>query len=407
MADRGNYEVLWADNALPEDFGDADTYVPTNPAYPEQSPNQYSVGWFVSPNTVVKQPHQWLNAWAQSVDWQIYNAMSESGEWMPEFNYTVGAVVYVGELKFRALVANQNVNPVGNPTTWAPTKFYTWDETHADFLALKAKADGHIDAVMDPHGTTWANFVNGVGASKSAIDNAIAAQNAVALAHIQATNNPHGLTPEQIDCLHVVRGGNYTGTISMLRMDLPGSSGIRRLSQGMEFFATGLRLGIDTAKSCAQKNGKAMLTDNNLHDLRIRNNNKFDVPVPDIHLALLDGLNAYAAPIGTVIEYTADAGIEYTDRNGVVRIAGQDELPLGVEGLALRPGFNQRLTVTGLKKGEGTASAIVDGLQLVNTIDYQDENLLSYLPNAVSVRDLRAWDVVLTRYQASHLGYLP
>ena len=119
MTTRPSLDVLWAQDALPDNIGDADTYVPANPAYPEQKPNQYSAGWSVTGKTVVKQPHQWINSWYQSVDWRLMEWYARNFAWQPEITYAAGAVITVSNLRYVALSANSNKPPATNPAIWA------------------------------------------------------------------------------------------------------------------------------------------------------------------------------------------------------------------------------------------------------------------------------------------------
>lgn len=401
MALRPLYQSLWAETALPEDIGDADTYVPSNPSYPEATANQYNEGWYVSPGMVVKQPHQWWNSWYQSVDWQLMNSYQENYGWQPEFEYKEGSLAYKDSVRYIALRSNTGQSPEASPADWVPAKFYTYAEAQADYNARVTAVDGHILNKNNPHQVTYAQLD---GMSQGQIDTAVAQVSNEAEEHIADENNPHELTPEQVRCLHKDTGGTFEGQVGILRVLLPGGE-IRRLASGFEMMLdNGSRFGVDTAKSREQKDGLPMLKDSSYAEFRARNAHKFHVPIPDLHLPLSSWLNAYSAPVDSVIEYTSIEEVMYTDKTGAAQTAAVDEPAFSSGGLVLNSLAGQSLSAEGLAVDvAGTVFGIVDGVPWVFQGTLNKNNLLEYF-TGTSLRDLRVWAITLTQYQLAALG---
>ena len=153
MAQRPKYINLWAESALPEDIGDADVYVPQNPAYPEQTTNQYLTGWYVPPlNDLVKQPHQWINAWAYTVDLAILEAMQSGPTYDATVTYRKGGMVNANGVWWAAKSDGQLSAP--NVTQWSKTQFTDVDEFQASLAELNAKQTAHEGRRDNPHNVT-------------------------------------------------------------------------------------------------------------------------------------------------------------------------------------------------------------------------------------------------------------
>ena len=399
MTTRPSLAVLWAQDALPDNIGDADTYVPANPAYPEQKPNQYSAGWSVTGKKVVKQPHQWINSWYQSVDWRLMEWYARNFAWQPEITYAAGAVITVSNLRYVALSANTNKPPATNPAIWARAKFTTLAEATADYLSVAAKVNGHVENKNNPHGVTYVHLQ---GKSKAQIDAAVGTLKDPLEAHIANKNNPHELKPAQVNVLDKAVGGEFTGQVSMLRLEI-GDSGIRRLSNGFEMHTPGARLGIDTTANDAQKDGEPVLTEANHADFRARSSSKFSVPIPDLHLPLNAHLNSYDSPKSGTVEYLSSTSIPYTTKSGLAMSAPPNIPGFGVNGLTLKSGTGQSLTATGLPSVLGDVTAVVDGVPKRATGALNKTNLLEYF-SGNAIRDIRVWGVALTPEQLSSLG---
>ena len=392
---------LWAEDALPENLGDAGSYIPANPSYPDQQPNQYAVGWTVN-HPVVKQPHHWMNSWLYSTDWQLMEWYKSNFSWQQEITYVQGAVIIVDGVRYVAQSSNTNKAPLAHPAIWFPAKFHTMLQAQADYAAVALKVNNHVGDNGNPHGETYESF-NGM--SRADIDAAVQAQDTLAQSHINRRDNPHGLTPADVNVLDKDIGGTFTGQVAMTRMDVSGG-GIRRLSQGFEIFLdAGVRLGIDTTKMMAQKDGQEMLSDTNYAAFRLRNSDLFKPPLPDLDMPLGAGLNAYSAPQGCVVDYTSTQTISYTNKSGLASTAAIDEPGFSKYGLQIRAAAGQILSPSNMPTGMvGTVFAIVDDVPTVGIGMLNKSNLLEYFSLALSIRDLKVWAFALTPYQISALG---
>lgn len=401
MALRPIYQSLWAEAALPEDIGDADTYVPINPNYPEASPNQYNVGWYVSPNAMVKPPHQWWNSWYQSVDWQFMSAYQDNFGWQPEFEYQKGALAYVEGVRYIALTVNIGKNPQTSTTDWTPAKFYTAAEAESDYQARRSKVDGHTGDKRNPHQVSYLSFG---GKSKAEIDEAVAGIRVKADTHTLNTDNPHNVTPEQAGTLDRNTGGVFQGQVGMLKLKVDGGE-VRRVSNQFEIcLATGQRLGLNTDTKQDQKDGYRLLSDITYPEFRARNEQKFRVPTPDVHLPLSSGLGAFSAPTIGAIEYTSTSQVSYVDKAGVARVAEIDTPGFGADGLKLEANAGQSLIAENLNHvTSGSVFGVVDGVPKVFLGALTDSNLLSYITGE-NIRDLQVWSTELSIYQIAALG---
>lgn len=424
MTNRVQYTVPWAAEALPEDIGDADSYIPTNPDYPEIQPNQYEEGWSVTPQTVVKQPHQWINSWLYSVDWQIGAMMIQNTSWQPEFNYPIGAVVLHGGFRWVAQTANIGITPVEG-ADWKKSVFGVLTLAEAEDLMNTSAADinAHRNDFNNPHQVTWEDFD---GMPQSEIDAEAADLTAQLDAHLDDYLG-HSLTPEQTGTLHEGRGGSFTGVVAMHEWHQGPDMMIRRLQDRVEIveISTGFAMGINITKGQGEFKGSIFITDTNGHTVQIRNNTKFVPPIPDLHMALVCDVNAYSSS-GADMIYSCPTAISYTNKSGVAVTAAIDEPAFNAAGLILN-GTPVTLSPDVLEEGQvadriagqsivpngaysgasGTVSAIVDGVVTVYTGALNKTNLLEYFPTAAaSIKDIKLWNIILTPYQLAGLGLI-
>ncbi|UOT58052.1 tail fiber protein [Aeromonas phage ZPAH14] len=405
MAKRPLLYDVWAQNALPEDIGDADVYVPQNPEYPDPQPNQYTVGWTVPGTMDVKQPHQWVNSWYQSIDYTL--TMQRTGElgWDKDVQYRAGAIVAYGDKRYTALLFNINKQPDTNPTLWQESEFgmKSAAEVKLKLQHITATIDSHLNDTSDPHKVNWSNFFNGVGASAEQIDELISNATKNIDDHKADKNNPHGLTCAQVNVLEAAVGGTFTGAVSMLRMIRASGEAIKVQGPCFEMHAGGNSLGVKKGAAC--KDSEEAVAFKNYRAMKVRNNWRFPVPTPAIHLALGSGLHAYQSS-GTGIEYLSTGTIEYTDKSGAVQTAAINEPAFGNLGLELRPDKGQQLNLAGAYTGTtGTVAGIVDDTMLLADVLLDKTNVLEYFPTGTAIRDIRIWNQPLTAYQRAALGF--
>lgn len=401
---RPQLDEVWANQAAPEDIGDADSFVPTNPEYPEQVENQYTAGWFVSPDDdLVKQPHQWVNSWQQSVDWQLQNWYGAGFGWAQEVTYKPGAVAYEGSTRYIAKVENTGLQPTLNPDTWEPAAFHTETEADQGYTRVKTKQDTHEARRDNPHEVDTEDVD---GYTKAQIDQKVEEELADANNHINDKGDPHEVTPAQLEVLPET-GGAFTGQIAMLRMKFGAGGGIRRVGSDFEIYdqeSSGARLGLDNSSRVAKLNGEELLTETNYGKMRQRNAYKFSVPSADIHLPLYANINGYNSSFGGV-SYESTAPVTYTDRDGVEQTAPVGVPGFGSQGLEIRPGAGQVLSSPVSPTGiQGTVFGILDGVPVVGQGALNQSNLLEYFPPGTSLSDLRVWLYPLTPQQISALG---
>ena len=401
MNNRPELPVLWAEWALPEDIGDADVFIPENPAYPEQSANQYTTGWYVSPgDPLVKQPHQWINAWYQAVDWQLRRWGQESFGWSPEIEYPQSAIAHEAGKRYIAKQANTGKRPSTSPGDWVEAAFAEADEAYAAYQALMSALTAHIQNKGDPHDVHAHQFG---GSTKSEIDAQVAAQQSAADSHKAHRGNPHGVTPAQAGTLPAT-GGTFTGPVAMVTMVMGQGGQVRMTGQGFELLADPTRFGINVSTREATLNGEVMLRLGNYRALRQRNAWKFRVPEADIHFPLTSDLHMRSSMFNGPT-YTANAGITYTNRAGVAATTAANEPGFGRGGLQIRPGFAQVLPMpVDTSTIDGTVFGILDGVPVVGMGPLTQTNILEFFPPGLELKDVRIWFYRLTAYQVAALG---
>ena len=404
MNNRPELPMLWAEWALPEDIGDADVFIPENPAYPEQSANQYTTGWYVSPgDPLVKQPHQWINAWYQAVDWQLQRWGQESFGWSPEIEYPQYAIAHEAGKRYIAKQANIGKQPSTSPSDWVEAAFAEASEAYAAYQALSASWTAHIQSRSDPHDVHAHQFG---GSTKSEIDTQVATQQSAVDSHEARRDDPHKVTPAQAGTLPAT-GGTFTGPVEMVIMQLGlGRQGaqVRMTGQGFELFADPTRFGINVSTREAALNGEVMLRLGNYRALRQRNAWKFRVPEADIHFPLASDLHMRSSMFNGPT-YTANAGITYTNCAGVAATTAANEPGFGRGGLQIRPGFAQVLPMpAGTSTIVGTVFGILDGVPVVGMGPLTQTNILEFFPPGLELKDVRIWFYRLTAYQVAALG---
>lgn len=401
MAKRPLIYVPWATEALPADIGDADTFVPENPGYPEQQPNQYKNGWSVTPRTVVKQPHQWVNAWLQQTDLQLLNWYAESFGWIMEIPYAVGAIAYYGGKRWVCKVANTNNQPDLNPALWEEAKYYSDADARADLAYWQARTKEHIDNKNDPHNITYVQIS---GASTSEIDSWVTALTNAINSHKGLTNNPHNVTYDQLNILPKT-GGTFSGQVGMLRYVGAQGDLIQHVSSTFAMHANGSHLGIDRVRHLPVKDGEELLTFDSYEKVRRRNTIKFTPPIPDVSLPLVADIHAKTGSYQCEVNYVADAGISYTDKSGNAQTTVADEPAFGTGGLQIRAGKGQVLSLVNAPTGIiGTVFGILDGVPIAGIGALVQSNVLEYFPPGLELKDLRIWGYPLTPYQIAALG---
>ena len=403
MEKRPLFRGYWAQDALERDLGDADVFVPTNPVYPEQVPEQYAAGWYVSPDDErVKQPHQWNNSWLQSVDWQLHNWYTKNFDWLSEVTYVQGAVSYYRGRRYVSLAEQKGFRPDINPTMWAEAAFQTKSEYEAGYKSVNDKYSNHASRRDNPHGVGYADVD---GKSKKQIDDLVEAKQDDIDNHSSSKSNPHSLTFEQINALSKAAGGTFEGQVSLLRMILGGGGEIRRLESGFELFiAGGARLGIHTGTRQAQKDGSPLVTDVNYEVLRQRNAWKFSVPSPDVNMPLRSSIHGHNSMLGGV-DYESTTAITFIDKSGVQQTVEPGQPGFGPLGLELRTGAGQMLGLpVAMRHAVGTVFGILDNVPVIGYGPLNKFNILEYFPAGTSLRDLKIWLAELTPYQIAALG---
>ncbi|ARM70527.1 tail fiber protein [Shewanella phage SppYZU05] len=377
MATRPLYSSLWAQNAAPEDFGDADVYVPSNPVYPEQTENQYTVGWYVSPNNdLVKQPHQWVNSWAYTVDLAILELITNGSVYQPTISFRKSGIVHVEGQWWLSKADENTASPA--PAAWDKAAFNDIVDLN-NYAAVKdSEIEAHKGRQDNPHGVTPAQIQ---GYSKAQIDANVAVVQDDLTSYKQRRDNPHEVTAAQLNALSVA-GGRFNGPVVMPAMRLPIGVEVS-LSEGIfGGRSQGVSLGINPTIGIPTSNKVELVSDKTFHAIRQRYASQFNAPPPELQLPLLRDLTTYQSGYG---------GVELTGT-----------IDFHQHGLLMNPDLILTATPAGVRTVVALGS---DGVTYAVQTPTASTNLLQRLRDRdMRVSNLRAWSTPLTEDQCYGLG---
>lgn len=375
---RPRLDKLFASNALPSDIGCPDAFTPIDPIYPERVDNQYDVGWFVTSGTIVKQPHQWVNYLYNGVDKGLLDFATKYNLWSDIVEYKEGAIVYHDQNFFQALVES----PVGTPAL-VSTEWGVCFTTLEEFVnAVTGTAGEHIFRKDNPHDVTPSQLNI---YTKDEVDAIVATTASSVDNHKIDKTNPHKVSPAQLGTLPIT-GGTFEGPVSIQQMVL--NRGLVRFQLAairLEAFESRFGLRADTGLN---KDSLEVLSFNKYEVIKLRYNQQFTNRSPDVILPLTTDLNFFSGgDIG--IEYKG-LGYTFTDYLGVVNTLTTDEPGFNL-GLHINTSKNQSLVLTGASSGV-SISAIVDE---VNTFVFVSSgsnlNLLEVLSPKTTLKDVNIW----------------
>ena len=374
MALRPKYTHLWAESALPEDIGDADVYVPQNPAYPEQVANQYSAGWYVSPlDDLVKQPHQWINSWAYTVDLAILELVRSGNQYDTTVSYRKGGIVNVEGVWWTAK-ASGKLNPP-HVSQWKKTQFADVDELQAAIAERNAFLDAHEARTDNPHKVTAAQLS---ADTQAQTDAKVAAVQSDLNAWKARKDNPHKATPAQLGVLPVT-GGVFTGRVTFPQIKQAGGSVVGLYGGVMGFTLNAYNFGIQPSTEVPVSNNTELLTTSSYERMRRRAGRRYLKAAPEAHFLLANDIHTVPSGLG----------------------GGTLTGPASFNGVSLKLEAGQSLT-TAIPITSGTVIARVDGVTTakVGTLPL---NILS-LFTGERISDLKLWSTLLTRQQCIHQG---
>lgn len=429
---RPNISLLWADQALPEDIGDADVFVPSNPNYPEQQPDQYNIGWTVTPSAVVKQPHQWINSFYHATDMQLKEIAEKNFGWDAGVTYAAGAIVLHETKRYVATAENINlvpgVDPVWSESLYGNLTKAQGETKNTDFMnSMKS----HTGNKSNPHAVTAAQMG---GYTQAEIDTKINTEQSDLNAH-KALTDPHQLTPEQAGTIPST-GGTFTGEVNILEWRQR-EVNFKRSTDWFFMANSNNNLGINVKTRHPNKDNIEMLTTRTWGGIHRRNFYKFVAPVPDLHMPLTCNVHAYSAS-GAQVVFSSVGGAVYTDKSGVEHTTVAGEPAFNEDGL-VTGGLDCTISVSNPGSlfgpqpdqpelggdgniseymGEdndgayfganGTVFALIDNVPTVYQGELTHTDLLMYFGTVTeytSVKDLKIWNRILTDYELAGLGF--
>lgn len=254
---------------------------------------KYLKGWLSEIPT-----YQVLNFLQWKTDATI-QALAERGvfEWGTDVSYKLGAAVWNeddGKI-YVATLANPTDKPSASSTQWVPSAIQI---TRNEYDNTVTKINQHIaDVTGNPHKLTPGRLGT---YSVAQIDSLVATYRALVLAHVQDTNNPHGLTAAIVGAVPVT-GGTYTGNVIMqtgqLLLSSDGKQLIKADSTGVYVKNDAGSVGVDASGKGFVKTGSAaaseIITQQTFADNKMTVEPSYSAPSPIFLMPLIRDINIY------------------------------------------------------------------------------------------------------------------
>lgn len=254
---------------------------------------KYLKGWLSEIPT-----YQVLNFLQWKTDATI-QALAERGvmEWGADVAYKQGAAVWNeadGKI-YVSTLANPTDQPSSTSTQWVPSAMQI---TRNEYDKTVAAIDSHIaDVTGNPHKLTPSRLGT---YSVAQIDSLVATYRALVLAHVQDTNNPHGLTAAIIGAVPVT-GGTYTGTVTMqtgqLLLSSDGKQLVKADTTGIYLKNDAGSIGVDASGKGFVKAGSAaaseIITQQTFADNKATVEANYASPAPVFYMPFIRDINIY------------------------------------------------------------------------------------------------------------------
>lgn len=398
MVARPHLGNVWATTADITDIIDPDLDV----AHPSGrgGAGRYALGWEATP---IKQPHEWANFLGNKLD-ETFKQQAERGFllWEDDIAYVEGSIVYHGSSTYIAKQASTNQLPTN--TTY-------WLERTDDIAAINAAVaslhetlDDHVVNYSNEHATHVHDLVVS-GYTTTEIDALIASGLQDVLDHIALTNNPHQVTPTQLGVLPVT-GGIFTGQVDYRYMafetfTLDASANVGGGAVGFHDNTNGLALNYDEEPVEVIGNDLSLLLhEGNYYEMRNRAEPSFVLPVPQIEINFLDGINTKAVGAYT-LTYTRAGTLSYVDKEGNAQTAIADEPAIEKGGLKLDATYSLQTDVD--IQGASVAVTYADGSKTLGYTGISNPELRVHLGTTGVVTSLRIFSPRLTTEQEAML----
>lgn len=361
--------------------------------------NKYSRGWVPE-----KEPAAWINYVLQQADNNFRQLLTQGHlSWDATVNYAKGAMTFHNGKAWSCLVANINQTPADASAYWDSAlpaiSAADWATFYAQFLSDLRAHTGSIGPTGNPHNDT---ITAAGGYTKAEIDAKFNALESANDAHLNDKNNPHGLTPAQVNCLSAAAGGIFTGLVTMYQMRLVDSDhNLNGLYGVISMGNPRGRLGIkDNRPKNIVKNSE-YITESSYASVRAKHEIKFSTREPEFEIPLQGSLSNMTQGSYS-LEFSRPSTLNYTDRAGIQQTAEVDEPAFTERGLLLTA--DTVLGIRTLWTGAATVQLYRDNVPELWDVALTDGNLITIVGTTGSINNLRVWQGPLTQYEKSTRG---
>ena len=324
---------------------------------------KYRLGWLAEiPSYEVLNYLQWR------IDIAL-TALAERGipEWGNDIGYVLGALVWdnTNNTVYRAKVnaPSRGLAPSANLSQWEPSAIQI---SSLQWTTANNKIDTHIARTDNPHGVT-AEQVNTY--IKSVIDSKIAAVNTTISNHIANTNDPHNVTAAQAGAVPIT-GGAYTGAVTFSTEETK----INPAAGDQAVFGNATMVGIraGTARFGIRKSDNRLVrTQGAVTDIMMNETEyvakrrtiekNYTPPVCDMVLDLLTDINIRVGYGFST--FTRPSTQSYINKAGATTSAAIDEPRLPLGGMVLEGSKTEKLVVDAAYNWAGfpTATLFFEG----------------------------------------------
>lgn len=320
---------LWAVNGMRFDPGAA----------------KYSIGWTAEIPT-----YEVLNYLQYRIDLALLSSAQRGiPEWGSDIGYKIGSVVWddTNNTVYVSKVDEPDrlKKPSENSLEWAVSSIQL---TLQRFSDLEQQVDDHIDARNDPHNVT----AEQVGTyTKTVIDNKITNVSQVISSHINRVDNPHSVTAAQVGAVPIT-GGTYLGEVTFNAVETKINPGAGDQAIYADASEAGIRIG-DAYLAIDRTSGRAfnkvsgvksfLLNEEEYVEARREVEPEYAVPSPDFEMDLLSDIHIRQG-FG-YSELIRNSNQSYTDKSGTVVNAAPGIPRQESQGLRLESTFNEYLKV--------------------------------------------------------------
>lgn len=293
--------------------------------------------------------YEGLNYLQQKLDLTL-KSLAERGvlEWGEDVRYEKGAlawdtdgVIYVCLVDF----PNTSLNPKDNTTQWSISVIQL---SKSDFQALANQIDNHIADMNNPHNVTpeQLNIYR-----RNAVDNLVFNLNKNINDHKADKANPHKVTAAQAGAVSVT-GGAYTGTVTFQADETVlntavGNQAITSKADLIGFRKDNVRVGLTPDKRLVRKDG-AVITDVYMSEeeyltKRQEIEHLYSSPSPDFQMDLSSDISIKRG-VG-IAEFSRPSTRVYLNKSGVSSTAKIDEPCWTIDGLNLLKNTGESLVI--------------------------------------------------------------